>query len=148
MKNFNKKLEELKGNSINPFSVPEGYFETFPTKMQEIILSDQKEQMWILKILQYVKPQFALGLIIITFAVISITTIDFILSNRAEKGMSTDFFTRIIEVDASEFSEQHFIDILLEDEKELNKKKEIETDSYINYLLNEDIDYVTIMDGL
>lgn len=145
MKIFNK---ELKDNNINPFSVPEGYFENFPTKMQERILSDKKEQIWVLKVLQYVKPQFALGLIIITFAVISITTIDFILSNRDKASMSTDFYTRIIEVDASEFSEQHFIDVLFEDENNLLKKKEIETDNYINYLINEDIDYRTLIDGL
>ena len=145
MKIFNEKLKD---NNINPFSVPEGYFENFPTKMQERILSDKKEQIWVLKVLQYVKPQFALGLIIITFAVISITTIDFILSNRDKASMSTDFYTRIIEVDASEFSEQHFIDVLFEDENNLLKKKEIETDNYINYLINEDIDYRTLIDGL
>ena len=148
MINFNNNLKELKDNNINPFSVPEGYFETFPTKMQERISSNQKEQIWVLKVLQYVKPQFALGLIIIIFAVISITTIDFILSNRDKASMSTDFYTRIIEVDASEFSEQHFIDILFEDENNLLKKKEIETDNYINYLINEDIDYRILIDGL
>ena len=148
MGDFNKKLEELNRDNTNPFSVPEGYFENFPTKMQERILSDKKEQIWALKVLQHVKPQLALGFIIIAFAVTAITTVDFILSKRNEAGMSNDFFTRIIEVDASEFSEQHFIDVLLEDEKNLIKKKEIETDHYINYLVNEDIDYGTIIDGL
>lgn len=148
MGNFNKKPEKLKGDNINPFSVPEGYFENFPTKMQEKISSEQKGQIWILKVFQYVKPQLALSFMIIAFAVIAITTVDYILSSRNEADMGTDYFTRIIEVDASEFSEQHLIDILLKDEKTLIKKKEIETDHYINYLVNEDIDYGTLIDGL
>lgn len=147
MKEFNKKLEELRANNTNPFSVPEGYFENFPTKMQERILSEQKESLWILKLFKHVKPQLALGFIIIAFAVISFTTVNFILSNRDNSDIKTIFYTRIIEVDASEFSEQHFIDVLFEDEETIIKKKEIEKDQYINYLINEDLDYRTLIDG-
>ena len=148
MKNFNKKLEELKGNTMNPFSVPDGYFENFPSKMQEKISSEQQEPSWVLKIMHYVKPQFALGFMIVAFAVISITTVNYILSTRNESGLNSDLYTRIIEVDASEFTEQHFIDVLLEDEKEIIEKKKIETDYYINYLIDEDIDYGTLIDEL
>ncbi len=38
MGKYNKNLDKLMGNNKNPFSVPEGYFNTFPTKMQERIL--------------------------------------------------------------------------------------------------------------
>ncbi len=79
----NKTVEGLKGNNKNPFSVPDGYFETFPTKMQERIQSENKEYAWAIKLLRYIKPQFALAFMIIAFAVISITTINFILSNRS-----------------------------------------------------------------
>ena len=148
MENFNKELEELKKNTMNPFSVPEGYFENFPTKMQERILSETKESNSFLKLLNFIKPQFALGFMIVAFAFLGITAINFILSNRTDSDMSNDLYTRIIEVDASEFSEQHFIDVLLEDEKEIIKKKEIEMVNYINYLVDEDIDYGTLIDEL
>ena len=148
MKNFNKELEELKKNTMDPFSVPEGYFENFPTKMQERILSETKESNSFLKLLNFIKPQFALGFMIVAFAFLGITAINFILSNRTDSGMSNDLYTRIIEVDASDFSEQHFIDVLLEDEKEIIKKKEIEMVNYINYLVDEDIDYGTLIDEL
>ncbi|MCK5029727.1 MAG: hypothetical protein KAR57_08830 [Bacteroidales bacterium] len=148
MRKFNKKLEELKENNKNPFSVPEGYFDSFPQKLQERISSESTEYYWFARLFQVVKPQFALGFMIVAFAVIAITTVNVVLSDKAESVIDSDLYTRIIEVDASEFSEQHFIDVLLEDEKDLIKKKEIETDYYINYLVNEDIDYGTIMDGL
>lgn len=146
MGNNKKNVEGLKGNNKNPFSVPDGYFETFPTKMQERIQSVNKEYAWAIKIFRYIKPQFALGFMIITFAVISISTINFILSNRTS--IDNDLYTRIIEVDADEFTEQHFIDVLLEDKKKVDNHKKDETDFYIHYLLDEDIDYGTLIDEL
>lgn len=147
MKNVNKKLEELKGNRTNPFSVPEGYFDEFPTKLQERIL-EEKNQNWFQKTIVFIKPQLALGFMIIAFAVISITAVDYILSGKNNSGINQSLFTKTIEVDPYEFTEQHFIDVLLEDKKEIVEKKEIETDYYINYLLNEDIDYSTLIDEL
>jgi len=148
MKNFNKKLEELKGNSNNPFSVPKDYFEEFPTRIQEKIFTEKKELSWAVKVLQYVKPHFALGFMFIAFAAISITAVDFILSNKSNSGYGNELFTRTIEVDAYEFTEQHFIDVLLEDKKVIIEKKEIESDHYINYLVNENIDYESLIDEL
>lgn len=148
MKNFNKKLEELKENSINPFSVPDGYFDEFPSRIQEKVTSKAKEQNWFFKTVQYIKPQLVLGFMIIAFAITSISVFDFILSNRDKADINTELFTRTIEVDPYEFTEQHFIDVLLDDNKDLIEKKEIETDYYINYLVNEDIDYGTLIDEL
>ena len=148
MEKFNKKLEDLKGNNVNPFSVPKGYFETFPTKLQERIISEKKEYSWTIRLMRYIKPQFALGFMIVAFAIISITAIDYILTNRSGSGIETELYTRIIEVDASEFSEQHFIDVLLEDEKKIDMQKKEETDYYIHYLVDEDIDYGTLIDEL
>lgn len=148
MENFNKNLEELKGNSNNPFSVPENYFDNFPTKMQEKISSKNQEPAWVTRLINYVKPQFALAFMIVAFGFIAITTVNYILKNKTESGINSDYFTRIIEVDASEFNEQHFIDVLLEEDKEVLVKKEIETDYYINYLVDEDIDYGTLIDEL
>lgn len=148
MEKFNKTVEGLKGNNNNPFSVPKGYFEDFPTKIQERIVSDNKEYAWAIKLFRFIKPQFALGFIIIAFAVIAMTTINFILSNRTNTGIDSDLYTRIIEVDASEFSEQHFIDVLLEDEKKIDDYKQEESDFYIHYLVDENIDYGTLIDEL
>ena len=146
MENFNKKLEELKGNNKNPFSVPEGYFDSFPQRIQEKISSESTEHYWVTRIFQVVKPQFALGFMIIAFAVIAITTINIVLSDKTESVIDSDLYTRIIEVDASEFSEQHYIDVLINDEKEIEEQKQEETDYYIYYLIDENIDYGTLID--
>jgi len=148
MKNFNKKLEEFKRDGMNPFSVPDGYFNEFPSKIQEKIASENKEQSWFSRTFQYMKPQFALGFMIIAFAVTSITIFNFILSNKNKPRLNKELFTRTIEVDTYEFTEQHFIDVLLDDNKDIIEKKEMETDYYINYLVNEDIDYGTLIDEL
>jgi len=148
MEKVNKKLEELKGSTNNPFSVPEGYFENFPTHMQEKIISESKQDNWALRLVNIVKPQFALGFIIIAFGIIAYTAVNFILSNRVPGSIDSGYYTRIIEVDASEYSEQQFIDILLENEEKINKQKQEETDFYINYLVDEDIDYGTLIDEL
>ena len=148
MKDFNKKLEELKGNGTNPFSVPEGDFENFPLRMQERIASKDQET-WMVRILQFLKPQVALIIMFIAFAFISVTAINYILSNHKNSGVNNDMYTRIMDVDASEYTEQHFIDVLLDDDKEIVQKKEkIETDYYINYLVDDDIDYGTLIDEL
>jgi hypothetical protein len=148
MKNFNKKLEELKGDSMNPFSVPDGYFDELPSRIQEKVTSETKEQNWFFKTVQYIKPQLVLGFMIIAFAITSISVFDFILSNRDKADINKELFTRTIEVDPYEFTEQHFIDVLLDDNKDVIEKKKIETDYYINYLVNEDIDYGTLIDEL
>lgn len=146
-KNF-KNLEELKGNNKNPFAVPEGYFEAFPTKMQEKVISDSKEQSWVARFFNYAKPQFALGFMIVVFALIAITSVDYIMNNRSNN-IDSELYTRIMEVDASEFSEEHFIDVLMEDDKrKLDNHKNEESDFYIHYLLDQDIDYGTLIDEL
>ncbi len=146
MNDFNKKLEKLKGNT-NPFSVPKGYFDSFPTELQEKIISENREYVWIIKLFRFIKPQIAFALMIVVFAAVSITALNLIQTNRSNSTIDTDFYTKTIEVDASEFTEQHFIDVLLEDKKKLNDHKE-DSDFYIHYLVDEDIDYRTLMDEL
>ena len=149
MKNkLNNNLEKLQVNKKNPFSVPQGYFETFPSRIQEKIVADQKEPGWILKLFYLAKPQLALSFMILGFALIAITVTDTIMTKQTKSPIGSDAYTRIIEVDASEYTEQQFIDILLEDEKEIIENNEKETDQYIHYLMDENIDYGTLIDEL
>ncbi len=145
---FNNKLENNKGNNKNPFSVPEGYFENFPLELQEKIISENKEYLWIIKLFKFVKPQIAFGLMMVAFALIAVTTINLIQTNKSNSTIDTDFYSRTIEVDATEFTEQHFIDILLDDEKKVNDHGLEDSDFYIHYLIDEDIDYRTLYDEL
>lgn len=147
-KESNIKLKDLKIENKNPFSVPEGYFENFPSRIQEKIVSETREPNRIKQFFHVVKPQLALGFMIAGFALIAITAIDTIMSNRVKSSVSNEVYTRIIEVDASEYSEQQFIDILLEEEKKSFEQQKEETDEYIHYLMDEGIDYGTLIDEL
>ncbi|HKL08004.1 MAG TPA: hypothetical protein VJ896_04465 [Bacteroidales bacterium] len=147
-KESNIKLKNLKIENKNPFSVPEGYFENFPSRIQEKIVSETRETNRIKQLFHVIKPQLALGFMIVGFALIAITAIDTIMSNRVKSSVSNEVYTRIIEVDASEYSEQQFIDILLEEEKKSNEQQKEETDEYIHYLMDEGIDYGTLIDEL
>ncbi|OFX84367.1 MAG: hypothetical protein A2W99_01215 [Bacteroidetes bacterium GWF2_33_16] len=147
MDEFLNKLEELKGNKTNPFKVPDGYFDSLPSRIQERISSNQKEHSIFSRFLLIVKPQLALAFAFVVFAFITVTTIEYVLDKQPKIPVSTGIYTRIIEVDASEYSEQHFIDVLLDEEKKPNEKKK-STEHYINYLIDEDIDYTTLIDEL
>jgi hypothetical protein len=115
MKNeSNLKFNHLQGGNKNPFSVPEGYFEDFPSRIQEKIVSETKQPNRIAQFFHVIKPQLALAFMMAGFAFIAITVIDAIMSNQVNSPVTNEVYTRIIEVDASEYSEQQFIDILLE----------------------------------
>jgi len=144
----NLKFNHLQGANKNPFSVPEGYFEDFPSRIQEKIVSETKQPNRIAQFFHVVKPQLALAFMIAGFAFIAITVIDAIMSNQVNSPVKNEVYTRIIEVDASEYSEQQFIDILLEEEKKPSEQKTEETDEYIHYLMDEGIDYGTLIDEL
>jgi len=147
MEDFNKYLEDIKKDKTDLFTVPEGYFDTFPTKLQERILSERKEQNAFIRFITIAKPQLALGFMIAGFAFISITAVQF-FSKHTKLPVVTEAHTRIVELDASEFSEQHFIDILLDENKKPVQEKKKNADHYINYLVDEDIDYGTLIDEL
>jgi hypothetical protein len=129
-------------------SVPKGYFESFPTELQEKIIYENREYIWIIKLFRFVKPQVALGLMIVAFALIAITTVNFIQTNSSNSTIDNDLYTRTIEVDASEFTEQHFIDVLLDDKKKVNDHSTEDSEFYIHYLIDEDIDYQTLIEAL
>ena len=147
MKDFNLNLDELKGKSKNPYFVPDNYFNELPTRIQNKIMSESKKQIWGIHIFQKVASLLALGFMIVLFATTAIISVDFILSNRTQK-INDGFFSRETEIDASEFSEEHFINMLLNDKRESLKTKEIETKHYINYLVNENIDYCLLMNEM
>lgn len=147
MDDFLNKLNELKGSKNNPFKVPEGYFDTLPSRIQEKVTGQQKEENIFSRILVFVKPQLALAFAFMVFAFITVTTIEYVLDNQSKMPVTEGVYTRIIEVDASEYSEQHFIEVLLDENKKPAEKKK-SSEHYIDYLADEDIDYYTLIDEL
>jgi len=147
MDKFLKKLESLKENKTNPFQVPEGYFDSLPSRIQERIIANNKESSVFARVFLILKPQLALAFAFIVFAFITVTTIEYVLKNQPKIPVSSGIYTRIIEVDASEFNEQHFIDVLLDENKKTDDKKK-NSNCYIDFLVDENIDYTTLIDEL
>jgi hypothetical protein len=147
MDEFINKLEEIKGTKANPFNVPEGYFDSLPSRIQERISDNQREKSIFSRFFVVAKPQLAFAFAFIVFVFISITIVKYVFDNQPKMPISNGVYTRIIEVDASEYSEQHFIEVLLDENKKPNEKKK-SSEHYINYLIDEDIDYTTLIDEL
>jgi len=85
MDEFINKLEEIKGSKTNPFKVPEGYFDSLPSRIQERISENKKEQSIFSRIFVVAKPQFAFAFAFVVFAFISITIVKYVF-NKFSKG--------------------------------------------------------------
>jgi len=132
----------------NPYSVPEDYFDSFASKLQARIQTPQEpNHHWVWeRLLRVMKPQVSLAVGIVLFAVIASTSIHFLLNKKSATQLPAEY-AKVTEVDAFEYSDQHFIDILLEEEQAIRQKK-LEKDAYIDYLVDEGIDYGTLIDEL
>ncbi len=147
MDKFLNQLDKIKENNPNPFEVPEGYFESLPSRIQDRIIADGEKQPVFKNILVVLKPQLAFAAAFIGIALLSIVTLEYVFKDKTTLPVSNGVYTRIIEVDASEYSEQHFIDVLLDENKQ-NTEKKNSSDEYINFLVDENIDYTTLIDEL
>lgn len=136
--------KELKKHA---FEVPEGYFETFPSRISERISSQEETKSP--SLFRILKPQVALAAIIIVFAVISYTAISFITNNQIQRSTIEEVdVARILEYDSYGYYEDNpYMDILMEEEKPVKEEEDVE-DIYMHYLLDENIDYGTLIDEL
>ncbi len=131
----------------NPFQVPEGYFDTLHARIQDRIQNENVSSFT--KVVRILRSQLALGVYLVLFAAVAYGIIAIVLPQAQDNSLPSSDYARTMEVDAFEYSEQHFIDVLLEEEttKEEEQKAK-ETEYYIHYLVDEDIDYGTLIDEL
>jgi hypothetical protein len=131
----------------NPFSVPDGYFDSFPVKLAEKLQSEESahlsmtERVW-----ETIRPQLALAAVITAFAVIGYVGFrSFIETN--DEWLSNEAVAEYIDYYRYEFIEPYFLSLL--EEENFYFEDETDPDSYtwredpdiyIDYLFNEDID--------
>ncbi len=140
-------LEQMEGQrKENPFRVPEGYFDTLHARIQDRIQNENVSSFR--KVIRILRSQLALGLYLVLFAAIAYGIIHIVLPEAQDNPLPSSDYARTMEVDAFEYSEQHFIDVLLEEETKEEEEKVKETEYYIHYLVDEDIDYGTLIDEL
>lgn len=145
----NDGIEQLHNGNLkeNPYKVPKGYFDEFPRQLYERIHQQRRQTTGArLHFMHLLKPQLALVLGIFIFAIISVTAVNYLIKNQqATQQVAPIEYAKMMEEGIIESSEQHFIDILLEEEQAVKQKK-LEEEAYIDYLVDEGIDYGTLMD--
>lgn len=135
-----EKLEDLR--KVNPFSVPEGYFDAFPCRVQEKI-HPRSEVNPLKRILAIARPQLALAVSFIVIALVFFFGIKMII--KPEIG-STSFTVKEIhslnDYDLFFYDEAFLVDYIEQNNIEIDPITIDGDDSeeIINYLMDEDID--------
>jgi len=140
----NINLDNIKKKQ--PFKVPENYFEDLPERIQANIQDAEKARESNRSVIQLIKPALSLAAMFIGVALIAFVAVNFIGQPEKEQPSITNDIAKA-NYEKKYHSEEAMIEAIKEkaqQEKIKNKK----ADEYINYLLNEDIDYNSLIDEL
>ncbi len=134
----------------NSYEVPQGYFDTFPRRLQER-LHPEKELSFAERLVIYIKPHFALaammvGVFVIAFFAINLFTSDNI--NHIETvntGMAD-----VLEYELNEVDEISLMEMLAAEEEAevVTDEEDAYVEEAIEYLLNEGVSIETLMQEL
>jgi len=122
-----------------PFKVPDNYFKDLPERIME--RCEKKEQKR--SVVQIIKPTISLAAMFIGVALIAYLAIQVIDQPDGETTYQQEDIAEAEYYNQNELME----DINSGESKQLKQDSE-QTDQYIEYLLNEDIDYTTLINEL
>jgi hypothetical protein len=147
MKNNNDigpNIDRIRKN--RPFSVPEGYFDSFPEKIrgrlqnEEVSSVSVPERVW-----QVLRPQLSLAAGIIGFAIIGYIGFNALIQSE-EQLLSDEVITEYVDYYQDDFSEYYILSMLDSDDFELEDGGYFEdADSYMEYLYQDNIDIELII---
>ena len=127
----------------NNFKVPDNYFEDFPTIVQEKI--SKKPSTFISRFLFFIlKPQF-----IATFSILVIFFVTYsILNTHKEVNiLISNDIAEYFEQNQTDYNEDLLIDFIVNDPN-IEISNNSENDVIIDYLIDNDIDYSTLVNAL
>ena len=130
-----------------PFTVPEGYFDELPTRIQDFCLahapatSGEPERSF----LGVLKAQLALASGFIALVFLAFAGYYYIQPKPPVDGLSNGDFIEIVRIDVSDFDEAQ-LNSLQESKSPYDTLANDSTDEMIQYLLEENVDYVTLME--
>ncbi len=141
LKNIAPNLSNIKKE--NPFSVPDNYFDEFPSKIQNEI-SEKEKLPYLKRFLQVLKPNLSLAASITIFALIAVIAVKSFVkdSNTYNNNIADD--SEIADIEMFDIDDNTIIDIIVE-ETETNNDDEIFDDEILDYLAYN-TDYNTIID--
>lgn len=129
-------------NKELPFHVPEGYFDNLPDKILEKCQANEEKSKKSSPI-HILKPALSLAAMFIGFAIIAYLAVSLVKNPTEEPYVPKDIARANYEKNFS--SEQEFIEAIKNGEFVDSGEEQSE---YIDYLLNDDIDYGVIIDEL
>ena len=129
----------------NSFKVPDNYFDDFPTIIQEKIST--KPSFSFSKYLFFIfRPQF-----IAVFSLIVIFVVSYSIFNSHLKTntLSSNDVAEYFEQNQSGYDEDLLIDVIVNDPNiNISNNSDKDNDEITDYLINNDIDYSTLVNGL
>lgn len=148
MKDLNKITPNLsKIKKENPFRVPDQYFEELPGAIMERMKDAKYGQQRGYRLWTSFRPHLAIAATIIVFVIISYASVKLLFSDSTDQEFSSLEIAEYIEYYSSDLDEILFYEVLDDiQEQELNAADYEEV--IINYLLDQDIDFQSIVEVL
>lgn len=137
-------LSKIKKKQI--FKVPDNYFNEFSSRLQDKI-HKEKPVSGVEKIMLFARPKLTLAFLIVGFILIAYVSFKLFLSDNLKTELSANDIAEIIEYNAYDFDENLFIEALEETDFEIIEDAEY-TNEIIDYLIEENIDYLTLINEL
>lgn len=147
MKDFTNNDElNLKVDKKLPFSVPDGYFDTLPGRIQNLCINSQKQKPFAIFI-QTVRTQLALAAGFAALVVLAYAGYFYIQTTPTQRELSNNDYIEIVSKRISDFDEGQLVEASGVNVK-FDSIKPDKNDQIIQYLLEENIDYVTLMEQI
>ena len=139
------KLEEI--HKENPFRVPDKYFGELPDRIMARCEEEEATHVKENSLIRILKPAFSLAAMFIGVAFLAFMAVQVI--HTTDKN-STPILDEMAKADYEKTyrSEEEIIKAIQEKQNMQQNANQKEAEEYIDYLLNEDIDYGTLIDEL
>jgi hypothetical protein len=147
MKDFTNNEElNFKVDKKLPFSAPDGYFDTLPGRIQDLCVSSQKQKPFAIFV-QTVRTQLALAAGFAAFVVLAYAGYFYIQTTPTQRELSKNDYIEVVSKRISDFDEGQLVEASGVSAN-LDSIKPDKNDQIIQYLLEENIDYVTLMEQM
>ncbi|MBN2347693.1 MAG: hypothetical protein JXJ22_02580 [Bacteroidales bacterium] len=140
-KDISPGLSELNKNP--GYSVPEGYFENFSSRLSEKIHAEQAPGFFE-KIINYTKPQMAFVSLFVGFFLVVFLVFKFMNISESGSQLTTSDITEYIEENIYYYNDKQLISSLETDNLVIEDQQK--NDEIIDYLVNDGIDINSILD--
>ena len=153
MKEIKKIAPNLsKINKGKHFTLPEGYFDSFHVRLKEKI-RDQKDKGAYQRHVLTLKPYIAIAAVFLGLVILGRVSYELLNKSGSGTNLGSDEVAALIEDDIYHYSEDLIIDVIYMKESKsvhdgMESKNDVNTDDIIDYLIDENIDLLDIIEAL